>query len=88
MVNGLAFLNSIVACIVGTIKADSIWKKMNNAVDVMLERYNCKSINDYENALKEIIQEIALAIKGAEWTQSTLKSVAKYTAKGIKCPLP
>jgi prevent-host-death family protein len=33
---------------------------MNDAVQVMLDRYNCQSINDYENALKEIIQEIAL----------------------------
>ncbi|MCG2712080.1 MAG: nucleotidyl transferase AbiEii/AbiGii toxin family protein [Candidatus Omnitrophica bacterium] len=33
---------------------------MNDAVKVMLDRYNCASTNDYENALKEIIQEIAL----------------------------
>jgi len=33
---------------------------MNAAVKVMLDRYPCSSINDYENALKEIIQEIAL----------------------------
>lgn len=33
---------------------------MNDAVQVMLDQYNCQSINDYENALKEIIQEITL----------------------------
>src|SRR5437773_1609420 len=33
---------------------------MNSAILSMLERYQCKAIKDYENALKEIIQEIAL----------------------------
>ncbi len=33
---------------------------MNSAVTSMLERYQCKTGRDYENALKEIIQEIAL----------------------------
>jgi predicted nucleotidyltransferase component of viral defense system len=33
---------------------------MNEAIQAMLKRYNCKSASDYENALKEIIQEIAL----------------------------
>ncbi len=33
---------------------------MNNAVKQMLSRYKCNSIDDYENAFKEIIQEIAL----------------------------
>ncbi len=33
---------------------------MNNAVKTMIENYNCKTLNDYNNALKEIIQEIAL----------------------------
>jgi predicted nucleotidyltransferase component of viral defense system len=33
---------------------------MHNAVTGMLEKYNCKTIDDYRNALKEIIQEIAL----------------------------
>ena len=33
---------------------------MNPAVTSMLERYKCVSTADYENALKEIIQEIAL----------------------------
>lgn len=33
---------------------------MNDAVKVMLDRYHCGSVSDYENALREIIQEIAL----------------------------
>lgn len=33
---------------------------MNPAVMTMLAKYNCKSRQDYEHALKEIIQEIAL----------------------------
>jgi predicted nucleotidyltransferase component of viral defense system len=33
---------------------------MNKMVQTMLKKYNCASISDYENALKEIIQEIAL----------------------------
>ena len=33
---------------------------MNNAVKIMIDKYNCKTLNDYNNALKEIIQEIAL----------------------------
>ena len=33
---------------------------MNQAVLSMLNRYECVTIQDYENALKEIMQEIAL----------------------------
>lgn len=33
---------------------------MNQAVVSMLEKYNCEARQDYENALKEIVQEIAL----------------------------
>lgn len=33
---------------------------MNPAVQSMLDQYKCESRQDYENALKEIIQEIAL----------------------------
>lgn len=33
---------------------------MNNAVETMLERYKCQSEQDYVNALKEIMQEVAL----------------------------
>ena len=34
---------------------------MNDAIMSMMERYDCKSSEDYENALKEIVQEVALA---------------------------
>ncbi|MFA6172345.1 MAG: nucleotidyl transferase AbiEii/AbiGii toxin family protein [Kiritimatiellales bacterium] len=33
---------------------------MNRAVQDMLERYDCRSAGDYENALREIFQELAL----------------------------
>lgn len=33
---------------------------MNESIRTMLARYHCKSLDDYRNALKEIIQEIAL----------------------------
>lgn len=33
---------------------------MNPAIGAMLERYKCQTRQDYENALKEIIQEISL----------------------------
>lgn len=33
---------------------------MNNAIRTMLNNYNCRTENDYINALKEIFQEIAL----------------------------
>ena len=34
---------------------------MNDAIVTMMARYNCKNSEDYENALKEIVQEVALA---------------------------
>jgi predicted nucleotidyltransferase component of viral defense system len=33
---------------------------MNNAVKLMLDRYKCQSFHEYEQALREILQEIAL----------------------------
>jgi predicted nucleotidyltransferase component of viral defense system len=33
---------------------------MHSAIESMLETYNCKTTDDYKNALKEIVQEIAL----------------------------
>lgn len=33
---------------------------MKAAIEIMLDKYNCKSLADYKNAIKEIIQEIAL----------------------------
>ena len=34
---------------------------MNDAIMTMMEQYNCKNNEDYENALKEIVQEVALS---------------------------
>lgn len=33
---------------------------MNDAIMAMMVKYNCKNTEDYENALKEIVQEVAL----------------------------
>ena len=33
---------------------------MNDAILSMMQRYECKNSVDYENALKEIVQEVAL----------------------------
>ena len=33
---------------------------MNDAILSMMQRYNCRNSEDYENALKEIVQEVAL----------------------------
>lgn len=33
---------------------------MNDAIISMMEKYDCKNSEDYENALKEIVQEVAL----------------------------
>lgn len=33
---------------------------MDEIIKVMLSRYSCSTYQDYQNALKEIIQEIAL----------------------------
>ena len=33
---------------------------MNDAIMSMLAKYNCNSSEDFENALKEIVQEVAL----------------------------
>src|ERR1700732_550587 len=33
---------------------------MNNAIMQMLERYECRSLQEHEQALREILQEIAL----------------------------
>ena len=33
---------------------------MNQAVKLMLEKYNCHSLQEHEQALREILQEIAL----------------------------
>jgi hypothetical protein len=54
---------------------------MNDAVQVMLDRYNCQSINDYENALKEIIQEIALL---GLWRSKFFEKAAFYSGSALR----
>jgi len=54
---------------------------MNEAVKVMLQRYNCDSISDYENALKEIIQEIALL---GLWRSKFFEKAAFYGGSALR----
>jgi predicted nucleotidyltransferase component of viral defense system len=54
---------------------------MNDAIQVMLDRYNCQSINDYENALKEIIQEIALL---GLWRSKFFEKAAFYGGSALR----
>jgi len=54
---------------------------MNQAVKTMLERYRCQSVNDYENALKEIIQEIALL---GLWRSKFYEKAAFYGGSALR----
>ena len=54
---------------------------MNDAVKVMLNRYNCRSVNEYENALKEIIQEIALL---GLWRSKFFEKAAFYGGSALR----
>lgn len=54
---------------------------MNDAIKVMLNRYNCDSVNDYENALKEIIQEIALL---GLWRSKFFEKAAFYGGSALR----
>ncbi|MDD4202193.1 MAG: nucleotidyl transferase AbiEii/AbiGii toxin family protein [Candidatus Omnitrophica bacterium] len=54
---------------------------MNDAIKVMLDRYNCQSVNDYENALKEIIQEIALL---GLWRSKFFEKAAFYGGSALR----
>lgn len=54
---------------------------MNEAVKVMLDRYNCVSVGDYENALKEIIQEIALL---GLWRSKFFEKAALYGGSALR----
>lgn len=54
---------------------------MNDAVKVMLERYKCSSVGDYENALKEIIQEIALL---GLWRAKFFEKAAFYGGSALR----
>ncbi|MBL7149866.1 MAG: nucleotidyl transferase AbiEii/AbiGii toxin family protein [Candidatus Cloacimonetes bacterium] len=54
---------------------------MNEALNIMLKKYNCRSINDYENALKEIVQEIALL---ALWRVKFYEKAAFYGGSALR----
>ncbi|MHB1376129.1 MAG: nucleotidyl transferase AbiEii/AbiGii toxin family protein [Candidatus Humimicrobiaceae bacterium] len=54
---------------------------MNSAIKTMLDRYNLKSSDDYENALKEIIQEIALL---GLWRAKFFEKAAFYGGTALR----
>ncbi len=54
---------------------------MNDAVKVMLDRYKCNSLNEYENALKEIFQEIALL---GLWRSKFFEKAAFYGGSALR----
>ena len=54
---------------------------MNEAIKVMLNRYKCESINDYENALKEIIQEVTLL---GLWRSKFFEKAAFYGGSALR----
>ena len=54
---------------------------MNDAVKTMLNRYHCRSVSDYENALKEIIQEIALL---GLWRSKFFEKAAFYGGSALR----
>lgn len=54
---------------------------MNPALRSMLERYKCVTLQDYENALKEIIQEIALL---GLWRSKFFEHAAFYGGTALR----
>lgn len=54
---------------------------MNDVISLMLARYPCKSVNDYQNALKEIIQEIALL---GLWRSKFFEKAAFYGGTALR----
>ena len=54
---------------------------MNDAVRVMLNRYHCRSTDDHENALKEIIQEVALL---GLWRSKFFERAAFYGGSALR----
>jgi len=54
---------------------------MNEAIKTMLEKYNCQSTLDYENALKEIFQEIALL---GLWRSKFFEHAAFYGGSALR----
>jgi predicted nucleotidyltransferase component of viral defense system len=54
---------------------------MNNAVKSMLSKYKCQSLSDYDHALKEIIQEIALL---GLWRAKFFEKAAFYGGTALR----
>jgi predicted nucleotidyltransferase component of viral defense system len=54
---------------------------MSEALKQMLERYQCRTITDYQNALKEIIQEIALL---GLWRAKFFEHAAFYGGSALR----
>lgn len=54
---------------------------MNSVIESMLQKYECKSTVDYKNALKEIIQEIALL---GLYKSGFFKSAAFYGGSALR----
>ncbi|CAN5269344.1 nucleotidyl transferase AbiEii/AbiGii toxin family protein [soil metagenome] len=54
---------------------------MDEAINIMLARYNCQSYNDYTNALKEITQEITLL---ALWRAKFFEKAAFYGGTALR----
>ncbi len=54
---------------------------MNDAIKMMLARYNCRDTKDFENALKEIIQEIALL---GLWRSKFFEKAAFYGGSALR----
>lgn len=54
---------------------------MHDAIDNMLKRYNCQTASDHQNALKEIIQELALF---ALWRHKFFEHAAFYGGTALR----
>lgn len=54
---------------------------MHEALKKMLDKYNCRSANDYTNALREILQEIALL---GLWRGKFFEKVAFYGGTSLR----
>jgi predicted nucleotidyltransferase component of viral defense system len=54
---------------------------MNDALKIMLEQYHCRSSEDYENALKEIIQQISLL---GLWRSKFFEKAAFYGGSALR----
>lgn len=54
---------------------------MNEAIKTMLKKYHCQSFDDYENALKEIMQEIILL---GLWRAKFFENAAFYGGSALR----